>query len=587
MPRLKNVSNKDIAQMLREISAAYEAKGENRFKVIAYNRAADSLEHASEDIKDIWETGKLDSLPGVGGSISQHLDEFFKTGKVKHFEQVKRGLPSGMFEILKVPGIGPKSAYKISKKLKVKSIKELKRACNEGKIATLEGFGDKSQEEILKGIAEIEKRSGRILLPAAYAAAQKIITEIKGIPGVERIDPLGSLRRMVPTIGDVDIAVATRKNTKKVVETFINMKDVQRVLAAGEAKASVLLKSGIQADLRVQNPDSYGAQLQYFTGSKHHNIALRTYAQEKGLSLSEYGIKNLKSGKLEEVATEEEFYRKLGLDWIPPELREDTGEIETALKHKLPKLVELKEIKGDLHVHSDFKTSSPLDSGKDPLEEVLKRAQELKYEYVGFADHAPRITSQSSGSIRGELNKRKAYIENYSYSFKNIRVLIGLEVDIFSDGSLCLPDEILKSLDYSIASVHSAHRQSKEKMTERLLSALKNPYVNVFGHPTGRLLGEREAYDADWEKIYKFCTEKNIFVEINAHPIRLDIPDMMAKEAKKYGVKFIIGTDSHSLESFDFMRFGVAVARRGWLAKKDIVNTSGFGDFVKAIEKRK
>jgi len=584
---VNKISNKAISQLLLEVSAAYEAKGEDRFRISAYIKAADAVEHSAIDIKDLWEQGRLNDLPGVGTAISQHLDEYFKTGRVKHFIKVKKGLPPGMFEILKVPGIGPKSAFKIARKLNITSIKDLKTYCIKGKLALLEGFGEKSQNDILRGIAELEGRSDRILLPIAHETAQKIIAKLKDIEGVTRIDPLGSLRRMVPTIGDVDIAVATRNNPQNVIDVFVNIKEVERILAAGKAKASVLLKSGIQVDLRVQDPEGYGAQLQYFTGSKHHNIHLRKFAQEKGLSLSEYGIKDIKTGKIKKVRTEEKFYKILGLDLPPPELREDTGEIEAANIQKLPKLIISSDIKGDIHVHSDFKTSSPFDYNSDNLNDLLIKAKELNYEYLGFSDHSPRTSIRNVINIVSELKRRKRYIEEISYSHNPIRVLIGLEVDINADGSLCLPDEILKSLDYCIAAVHSAHKQPKNKMTERIINALKCPYVTVWGHPTGRLLGKRDAYDTDWEKIYKFCAEKEILIEINANPMRLDLPDMMVKAAKYFGVKFIIGTDSHSISSMGFMRYGISVARRGWLEKKDVANTLGYKEFIKAIEIRR
>src|SRR3990167_6534503 len=442
-------SNKEIAKLFRSISAAYTVKGDDYFKIIAYDKAADSIEHATSELKDLWDDHKLDTVPGLGKSIQSHLDELFKTGKVKHFEDVKKGLPQGMFELLDLSGMGPKSAYKLTKSLKIKNIKDLEAAAHAGKIRSLSGFGQKSENDILASIAQYKGQESRHLLPLAFSTAERILNHLRKIPQCEQAEPLGSLRRMVATVGDIDIAVASH-NAQKVVKHFTKFREVGRVLEAGPKTSSVILKNGIQIDLMVQPPDAFGALLQHSTGSKNHNIHLRELAQKKHLSLSEYGIKV--KGVLKKFPTEEDFYQFLGMDWIPPELREDTGEIEAASSHKLPHLVKLNDIKGDIHLHSDF----PIEPSHDPG----------------------------------------------ANSFEEIKLLNLLEIDILANGALSVPDEGLKILNGAIAGVHSSHRQDRKTMTKRILTACQSPYVQVISHPTGRKLQEREAYEVDWREVF-------------------------------------------------------------------------------------
>ena len=588
-------TNKEIARILREVAAVYEVKEDDHFRVAAYNKAADSVEHFSLEAKDLWDEGKLDEIPGVGKGIASYLDEYFKTSKVEHFESLKRNMPTGMFTLLDVPGIGPKSAYKLSKELKIKSVEGLQKAAERGKIAELETFGEQSQKEILKGIREYQRRSDRLLLPEAYEIAQKIIEFLEPIPGVKRVDALGSLRRMVPTVGDVDLAVAVT-GPKIVVKAFVGMKDVKKVLAEGSVKASVVLKNGRQVDLRVQDPKSYGAQLQYFTGSKNHNIHLRKVANERGLSLSEYGIKSLKTKKQENkktngvtaFATEEAFYEYLGMDWIPPELREDAGEIEAALRQAqgkpegLPNLVKLEDIKGDLHLHCipDFRPSH--DPGISTMEEIVEKAADLGYEYVCLGNHNPSISQYKSKDVIEIIKEKRAKIVQLNDTVgkkRGIKILNSLEVDLLASKKLALENEALELLDIVVAGIHSSMRAPREEMTERLLVAIENPYVHIISHPTGRLLLEREGYDLDWDKIFGACLKYGKILEINAQPKRLDLPDTLVREAVKKGVKLAINTDAHHHEDMEMMRFGVANARRGWAEKKDIVNTLSWSDF--------
>lgn len=568
----KFISNNQIAKLFREVSAAYQAEGENRFKVIAYDNAATSVEHATSELKNLWEEGKLDTVPGLGESIRGHLDELFKTGKVKHFEAVKRNMPTGMFALLDVGGLGPKSAYKLAKELNLKSLADLEKAAKEGKIRNLAGFGQKSEEEILTAIGELEVKSAdtRYLLPDAFNTAERILKHLSSHKDCERAEPLGSLRRMVATIGDIDIAVVS-KNPESIIEHFQKFKEISRVLDSGPRKSSALLFNGMRVDLMVQPKKAFGALLQHFTGSKNHNIHLREYALKKGYSVSDYGIKV--KGKIKEFETEEAFYKFLGLDYIEPEMREDTGEIEAALSHKLPNIVELKDIKGDIHLHSTYPIEPSHDLGTGTMEEIIKRAKDLDYHYVGLSDHSPGVSTHSEKQIVELIKKRTAKIEQLKSSNKNMKVLNLLEIDILNNGELSVPEEGLKILDGAIAGIHSSHRQSKAEITKRLMKAVNSPYVQVISHPTGRLLNQRPSYDADWPEIFKACVKTETILEINAFPNRLDLTDSLIREAQKYGVKFVINTDSHAVSQMDNMRFGVSVARRGWATPKEIINT--------------
>ena len=576
---MKFFSNRQIAKLLREIAAAYMAKGENRFKIIAYENAAASVEHATSELKDLWEEDQLESVPGLGESIRKHLNELFKDGRVKHFEQIKKGLPEGMFSLLGIGGLGPKNAYKLAYQLNLKNPDDLEKAAKNHKIRNLAGFGEKSENEIITAIAEFRaKATDRYLLTEAFPIAERVLNYLKKHKDCSRAEPLGSLRRMTATVGDIDIAVAS-ENPKGIIEHFTKFKEVKRVLDAGPRKSSVLLLNGMQVDLIVQKTRAYGALIQHFTGSKNHNIRLREYAITKNYSVSDYGIKV--GGKLKEFETEEEFYNFLGADFIIPEMREDTGEIEAALNNKLPAVVDIKDIKGDIHLHSDFKIEPSHDLGTASFKEIIKRGKQLGYEYVGLSDHSPGFSTHTKSQIISLIQKRKDKIEHLKSSSKNLKVLNLLEIDILTNGELSVPLEGLKLLDGSIAGIHSSHRQNKAQITKRLLTAINSPYVQVISHPTGRLLNQRESYEADWQEVFKACTKTQTFLEINAFPTRLDLTDALIRQALKLGVKFIINTDAHQLDHMDNMRFGVSVARRGWAQKKDIANTLPWVEFKK------
>lgn len=589
----KGMTNLELAELLRAVAASYQLKGEekNRFRMIAYQRAADSVEHLSSEAKDLWDDGKLKEVAGIGPGIEEHLDEIFRTGKSKHFELVMKGFPPAIFELMKVSGIGAKTAFKLSQQLRIKeakgAMKKLEKAVREGKVSGIEGFGEQSQVAIEKSIKEVKGKKRRLLLPYALSIAEEVIEWMKKEKSVKEINPLGSLRRKASTVGDIDIAVAT-SDAKKAIDHFASYPKKQRILEKGDRTASIIVSGSIQVDLMVQSPGSYGALLQHFTGSKHHNIALREYALKGKLSLSEYGIKE--RGKLLRFPTEEAFYKKLGMDWIEPELREDTGEIEAAINHKQPKLVELKDIKGDLQMHSSFDIETSHDVGESSMEELIEKANELGYEYIALSEHNPSQSQHNEKQIIDILKRKKEKVEKLNSSLvksgKNSvkKVFNSLEVDILPDGRLPVPDEGLKLLDFILVSIHSSFRQSREKATKRVLSALAHPSVKIFAHPTGRMLGKREGVELNWPKIFESCKKHNKWLEINANPARLDLPDVLVHEAVKAGVKLTLGTDAHHQNGLDDMTFGVSVARRGWATKADIVNTRGLKEFERMLK---
>jgi len=559
-------TNKEIAELLRNVSAAYQVKGLNYFQIRAYDTAADAIENTTLDVKTLWETGKLDQIPGIGTHIANYLDEYFTTGKVSHFESVFKQIPEDMFQFLKIPGVGPKTAYKIAE-AGVVSIKDLEERIKSGWLLKHD-FGQKTLDNILRGIEEFNRKSDRYLLPIAGELAEDVVNYLKHNKDVIYADPLGSLRRRLSTVGDIDIAVGT-KNPKGVIDHFVKYPSTHEVIEKGDTTATILLRNGIQVDLMVQPPVRYGSLLQHFTGSKYHNIHIRKLAKEKGLSLSEYGIKKVeKEGgqfsqdMLFECETEEEFYKKLGMEYIPPELRENQGEIEAAIANNLPQLIDLKDIKGDLHTHSSWS------DGQNTISEMAEAATKLGREYIALTDH-------SYPSLKFE--QRIKDIEQFNYSQDKIRVIFGLEVNINVDSTLQIPDDILERHELILVSIHTSFRQEKDLMTKRIIKALENPNVDIFAHPTGRLLLEREGIEADWEQIFKVAAKTGTLMEIDAYPNRLDLPDSLIREAKRFGVQFTICTDAHHTNQLNLMEYGISVARRGWLESKDVVNTLPYG----------
>lgn len=599
----KHWTNQEVAQLLKNVASAKIIKKEDKFTIMAYEKAASSIQHADSEIKDIWDQGKLTDLPGIGTSISSHLDELFKKGKVKHFEEIFKGIPLAMFELIKIPGIGPNIAYKLCERLDIKKpanvLKKLRKAIKEEKIRIIEGFGEKSEKEILQGLTEFTRREKRILYVFASQAASEVLSYLNQCPQVIRADVLGSLRRKCSTVGDIDISVNAR-NAKKVIAHFTNYPKITKIIEAGEKKARIVISKQYQVDLMVEPPESYGALLQHFTGSKEHNIHLREIAQNKGWSVSEKGIKILniknkipktqtKDAKIKRFKKEEEFYKFLGMEWIPPELREDKGEIEKAQSCKLPKLLKLKDIKGDLHIHSSFDIETSHDLGLSAMKTVVKKAKTLNYDYIGFAEHNPSVSKHTDKQIISIILRKKEEIDKLNYSNKKgtqkkLFIFNSLEIDIRPNGQRAVSDEALKYLDFGIVSVHSSFRMERAKMTQRILRGLDHPKVKILAHPTGRILNKREGYQLDWDKIFDFCQKNNKFLEINAFPDRLDLPDFLIKEAIKNKIKLIINTDSHQVDQLELMEYGVNIARRGWAERDDIINTLSYNKIVQLLK---
>lgn len=578
----KRVSNKDVILMLKELLAAMEVKGHNSFRIRAYQNAISVLENLTVSIQDLWENKRLGEIPGIGPGIESHLNEFFTQGSVNEFEEIKKTLPEGMFSLIGLRGIGAKRAYKLALAFKLDNrddaLEKIKTAAEKGKIRILEGFGEKMEKSILEAVEEqklTKNKKVRFLLPQAEEIVDRIKKYMSGCDAVVELEVCGSFRRKNPTIGDLDIPVSTEE-PQKVLDYFLDFPEISEVLVVGDKKASVVLKNEVQVDIRVSKPKSYGSMIQYFTGSKQHNILLRNFALNKGMSLSEYGIK--KGTELLEFSNEEGFYGKLGLSLIPPELRNGGREIEFAQEDKLPKLVELSDIKGDIHTHTNFS------DGVDTLEDMVEQAKKMGYEYIGISDHAPSIQSRGLGTVLKIISDTRKRIDEINSSQSDIKVLYGYEVNILVDNSLSLPDDVLKNLDYVIAGIHSGFNQDRETVTKRLLSAIENPCVSVISHPSGRVLNERDPADPDWTKIFSAARDNNVLLEINSQPSRLDLPDDLVKMAVDWGVGLIINSDAHSTSELNFMKYGTYMARRGWAEKKDIVNCLKYDEFVKRIK---
>ncbi|WP_456459660.1 DNA polymerase/3'-5' exonuclease PolX [Desulfurobacterium sp.] len=570
------MKNKELARIFDEWADILEFKGDNPYHIRAYRNAARIINDLSEDIEELAKEGKLSSLPGIGKRLQAKILEFLKTGKIEEFEKLKTEVPDTIFTLLDIPGVGPKTVKLLYEKLGVRSLEDLKRAIEQGKLYTLPGFREKKVQKIRKGIELLEKSHGRILLGVAVFIVDRIVEQLKSQAFVEHISVAGSTRRMKETVGDIDI-LATGKNLE-IIEAFVSLPNVKEILWKGTKKATIIVEEGEQVDLRVTEPDCFGAALQYFTGSRAHNIHLRTICVKNGLKLNEYGLfrgEERIAGK-----TEEEIYSALGMDTPPPEIREDTGEIEAAFEHKLPDLVELSEIKGDLHVHSNWS------DGASKIEDLIDEALKRGYKYIAITDHSKSLKI-ASGLSEEDLMRRNYEIDRWNEKLNGKLVLLkGTEVDILPDGRLDYDDEVLKTLDFVVASVHS---RFNEDNTERILKAIENPYVNVIGHPTGRVIGAREAYPLDLEKIFKTAAETGTALEINCYYNRLDLKDSNCRLAKRFGVKFSLGTDAHHRDHMWMMKLGVGTARRGWVEKKDVINTLNIKrlkEFVMAKRKK-
>ncbi len=571
------MTNQQIAQIFNHIADILEIQGEIVFKVRAYQKAAETIANFAGDIAHLSEK-ELSELPGIGKAIAQKTRELVETGKLKYYEDLKKSEYAPLVDLLQIQSVGPKHARLLYDRLGVKSISDLEKAAQQGKIKDLAGMGAKTEENILKGINALRKHKERIPIGEILPKVEIIFAELKKLKEVKNILIAGSLRRFKETIGDADILIASER-PKPIMDAFVKLPQVSRVLSQGETKSSVITEDGFQVDLRVVEPESFGAAAHYFTGSKAHNVKIRTLAVKKGIKVNEYGI--FKGKKRIASKTEEEVYQALGMQWVPPEIREDGGEIELAFKHKIPTLIELEDIKGDLQMHTTWS------DGWNSIEEMAKAGKECGYEYIAITDHSPTL-GITKGLTEDKLYKQIEEIKKINKKFKGFRILTGIEVDIRDNGQLDLPNSVLKELDIVVASIHTRFNLPKEQMTKRIIKALENEVVDILGHPTGRLLGKREPYEVDMGKIIDAAKANKKILELNGCPDRLDLNDIYLRQAKDQGVKIVISTDSHkNLHLKDWMRYGVGMARRGWLEKKDVVNTLPLEKFLKFFDIKK
>jgi DNA polymerase (family 10) len=573
--------NLDIARIFNEIADILEVKGENAFKIRAYRKAALTIETLTQDLTVIAERGgvkELKKIPGIGEGIAKKIVEIAETGDCKKHLELKQEMPTELLELLAIPRVGPRTIAKVHQELGITDIAELEQAAKAHQLAGIPGFGAKVEENILKGIAQYRSYQGRALLSVALPYAESIVNDLKQLDAVEQLIIAGSLRRMRETIGDIDILVVS-KRPNEVMDAFTSLDGVEDVIAKGETKSSIII-NGINADVRVVDAASFGAAAHYFTGSKHHNVRIRELGVKKGLKINEYGV--FRGDERIGGEREEDVFASVGLSYIPPELREDRGEIEAAKKGKIPKLLVISNLKGDLHVHTNWS------DGRDSVDEMAKAAVALGYEYIAVADHSPAVgvagglNEEKIPNRLEEINEVNKRLEDEGVTF---RVLNAVEVDIKSDFSLDFSDEILKEMDVVVGAVHSKFTQDRPTMTKRIVTAMENPHVDIIAHPTGRLLGKRDPYEVDMEQLMTAAKDTGTALELNSFPTRLDLNDLHCKMAKEYGVLVALATDAHvTTQMRDVRRYGVATARRGWLEPVDVLNTRGLEELLRCVK---
>ncbi|MFH1018908.1 MAG: DNA polymerase/3'-5' exonuclease PolX [Pseudomonadota bacterium] len=566
-----------VAEVLEEIATLLDLKGENPFKVRAYSNAARVLEGTDEDLGELIESGKLAELKGIGTSLLEQISTLATTGRLARHEELKSEFPPSLFDLLKIPGLGPKKVKVLYEKLEVKSLGELEYACRENRLLKLEGFGEKTQQKVLDGIAYVRRNQGSFLYGSIIDRGESLLSLIRKLPGVRQASLGGSLRRGREIVRDIDLLCSSSKPAG-ICKRFLKLQGVQEVLAEGETKASVRLEDGLQVDLRVVSEEEYPFALQYFTGSKDHNTELRALAKAQDFKLNEYGL--FKGEKRVACRSEEEIYRKLGLHYIPPELREASGEIDAARNGAFPDLVELKDLRGVLHVHTSFS------DGRNSLAEMLQAVSDMGLEYVGIADHSPSA-AYAHGLREADLERQKEELDRLQKKYPKLRIFWGTESDIQADGSLDFPDRILKGFDFVVASIHSRFNMPEAEMTKRCLRALENPYCTMIGHPTGRLLLAREGFKVNLHALIDRAAQLGKFMELNAHPQRLDLDWRVLPYARLKGVRISINPDAHDVEGLKDIRFGVNTARKGGLTKNDVLNTLLAAQMEKALEKAK
>ena len=573
------MKNVDIAAVFENIADLLELKGDNKFKIRAYARAAEVIRHLPEEMDLMHEEGKdFKDVAGIGDAIAAKSMELITTGRLRFYDELKAQFPDGIIKLMDVPGIGPKTAYRIATELGVGTVDQLEAAIRDGRVARINRLGKKTAANILHAIEVFRRKDRRIALGEALPVVEEVLAALGLVPGVRNLTAAGSLRRFKETVGDIDL-MGTADDPGSVIGAFVALPQVREVLSQGPTKASVILPKGLQTDLRIVEHRDFGSLLQHFTGSKEHNVALRTRSQKQGLSLSEYGITDINTGNIAKFTDEESFYRYLGLQYIPPELREDMGEIALAERNALPALIELKDIKGDFHTHTSGS------DGIDSIEAMAAAAAALGYEYLAITDHSSG-RNIGTGKKLERVEKQTAEINRLNRSSTGLYLLNGVEVDIRADGSLDLPDEVLAGLDVVIASVHSSFLQSREVMTRRIIGAIENPNVDIVAHPTCRKIGEREPVDVDMEAVFGAALRYGKALEINAIPDRLDLKDLHAYRAREIGVMLVIGTDAHAVAHLGFMKFGIGLARRAWCQPKDILNTRTLKEVLEYLRKR-
>jgi DNA polymerase (family 10) len=565
--------NRELAAILSRIADALEIKGESSFKIIAYRKLARILEELALDIAQLSAAGKLEEIAGVGKGTARKIEEYLSTGNLEKFDEAVAGVPEGLFELLNIQSLGAKTIHAAYRELGVENLQDLKKVIRDGSLAQLHGLGEKKTLNIARGIEIYEHAQSRIPISEAVILVEELISYMKEAPGIGRISPAGSLRRMQETVGDIDI-LASGKDGERIIRYFTEYQGLKRILAAGTTKGSVQLdraRKERQVDLRIVRDTEYGAALQYFTGSKDHNIRIRAQAQKKRLKISEYGVFR---GKKRIAGTEEEdVYKSLGCDWIPAEMREDRGEVELALANKLPPIVEYSDIKGDLHVHTSHS------DGTMSLEDLVEFASGMGYAYAAVCDHSQSV-GYANGLSPDRLKRQMEAIDKINQKSKGFKLLKGSEVDIRRDGRLDFSDGLLKDLDFVVAAVHSGFTMN---VTERMIEAMHNPHVSAIAHPTGRLISRRKGYDVDLEKVLEEAAKRKVALELNAYPDRLDLNEFYLKQAKALGIRISLGTDSHFAGGLEMMRFGVGIARRAWLEKSDLLNCLSYRQLVKKI----
>jgi len=578
------MTNAEIASLFERIGKILTLQDENPFRIRAYDRAAMTLLSLSEDLASIYkEKGEdgLKEIPGIGEDLAAKIVELLTTGKLDYLEKLQKKIPEGLFHVMQIQGMGPKKTHFVWKEYKVTSVPELEALMKSGKLVGVKNWGEKSIQNVLLGIDALKSHGSRVALPIALKIAENIVKELKETGLCTNIEIAGSVRRRKETIGDIDILVSS-EHPKKVMDAFCGYAMVERVLAKGETKSSVQLSAGVNADLRVVDADVFGAALHYFTGSKEHNVAVRSLGIKKGMTINEYGVHKgtaEKKGKLLASKTEEDVYKAVGLPFIPPVLREDRGEIQLSMKGKLPRLIEEKDIRGDMHMHSNFS------DGSATMADMARGAKEQGHEYIAITDHASPM-GMVAGLKKGNIREYLKLIEKARKEVPGIRIFAGTEIDILEDGSLYLDEKVLAQLDWVVASVHGNFKMSREEMTERLLRAIENPHVRLLAHPTARKLLKRDPIDYDVDRVFRAAAQNGVALEISASVDRLDLNDVLCKRAKELGATFLINADAHKPGELDYT-YGISQAQRGWLTKRDILNTLPLKEFEKFVQKKR